>query len=68
MEYVFISFKEDRIVLADGAVLGQTNQTLPIIRGHHSFILAGLQDYHPAKVDVVIQQTTSLSPYIVEFN
>jgi hypothetical protein len=68
MEYVFVSFKEDRIVLADGTILGQTNQTLPIITGHHSFILAGLQNYHPPKVDVVIQQTTSLSPFKVEFN
>ena len=68
MEYVFISFKEDRTVLADGAILGQTNQTLLIIRGHHCFTLAGLQNYHPARVDVVIQQTTSLSPCKVEFN
>jgi hypothetical protein len=68
MEYVFVSFKEDRTVLADGKKLGQTNQTLLIVRGHHSFTLAGQQNYHPAKVDVVIQQTTSLSPYKVEFN
>ena len=68
MEYVFVSFKEDRTVLADGKNLGQTNKTLLIIKGHHSFTLDGQQDYHPAKVDAVIQQTTSLSPYIVEFN
>ena len=68
MEYVFVSFKEDRTVLVDGKKLGQTNQTLLIIKGHNSFTLAGQQNYHPAKVDAVIQQTTALSPYKVEFN
>lgn len=68
MEYIFVSFKEDRTVLANGKKLGQTNQTLLIIKGHHSFTLAGKQNYHPAKVDAVIQQTTSLSPYKIAFN
>ncbi|MEI6066199.1 MAG: hypothetical protein WCP96_02590 [Methylococcaceae bacterium] len=64
MEYVFVSFKEDRIVLADGKKLGQTNQTLFIVKRHHSFTLDGLKNYHPEKVDAVIQQTTALSPYL----
>jgi hypothetical protein len=68
MEYVFVSFKEDRTVLADGKTLGQTNQTLLIVKGHHTFTLDGQQDYHPAKVDAVIENTTSLSPYKLEFN
>ena len=68
MEYVFVSFIEDRTVLADGKKLGQTNQTLLIVKGHHSFTLDGQKNYHPAKVDAVIEHTTSLSPYIVEFN
>jgi hypothetical protein len=68
MEFVFVSFKEDRTVLADGKKLGQTNQTLLIVKGHHSFTLDGLKNYHPAKVDAVIEQTTALSPYKVEFN
>ncbi len=68
MEYVFVSFKEDRTVLADGKKLGETNQTLLIVKGHHCFSLDGQQNYHPEKVDAVIEQTTSLSPYIVEFN
>ncbi len=68
MEFVFVSYKEDRTVLADGTILGQTNQTLPIIRGHHSFTLAGLQNYQPVKVDAIIQRTTSLSPCKVEFH
>ena len=68
MEYVFVSFKEDRTVLADGKKLGQTNHTLLIENGHHSFTLGGPQNYQPEKVDAVIQNTTSLSPYKVEFN
>jgi hypothetical protein len=68
MEYVFVSFKEDRAVLADGKNLGQTNQTLPIVKGHHTFTLDSQQDYHPAKVDAVIENTTAISPYKVEFN
>ena len=68
MEYVFVSFKEDRIVLADGKKLGQTNQTLLIVKGHHSFTLDGQQNYHPEKVYAVIENTTPLSPYKIEFN
>ncbi|MEI6335262.1 MAG: hypothetical protein WCS87_11920 [Methylococcaceae bacterium] len=68
MEYVFVRFKEDRAVLADGKKLGQTNQTLLIVKGHHSFRLDGLKNYHPEKVDAVIQETTTLSPYKIEFN
>ncbi len=68
MEHVFVSFKEDRKVLANGKKQGQTNQTLLIPKGHHSFTLDGLQNYHPEKVDAVIQNTTSLSPYKIEFN
>jgi len=67
MEYVFVGFKEDRAVLADGKKLGQTNQTLLIIKGHHSFTLDGLKNYHPKQVDAVIQDTTTLSPYKIEF-
>jgi len=48
MEFVFVSFKEDRTVLADGKT-GQTNQTLLIVKGHHSFTLDGLKNYHPQK-------------------
>ncbi len=67
MEYVFVSFKEDRTVLADGKKLGQTNQTLLIEKGHHCFTLAGMKNYSPEKVDAVIEQTTVLSPYNVKF-
>lgn len=68
MEYVFVSFKEDRAVLADGKKLGQTNQTLLIVKGHHNFTLDGQQNYNPAKVDTAIENTTPLSPYKIEFN
>ena len=67
MEFVFVSFKVDRTVLADGKKLGQTNQTLLIVKGHHSFTLDGLKNYYPEKVDAVIQETTALSPYKIEF-
>jgi hypothetical protein len=41
---------------------------LLIIKGHHSFTLAGQQNYHPKKVDAIIQETSTLNPYKVEFN
>jgi len=68
MEYVFVSFKEDRTVLADGKKLAKPIKHWLIVKGHHNFTLDGQQNYHPAKVDAVIEQTTSLSPYKVEFN
>ncbi|WP_347986565.1 hypothetical protein [Methylomonas sp. AM2-LC] len=67
MEFVIVSFKEDRTVLADGEELGQTNETLNIGAGHHIFSLSNPQNYQPLSVTVNIQGTTSLAPFIVKF-
>ncbi len=68
MEYVYVSFREPRTVFVDGMALGQTNQTLPIQRGHHVFTLSDPQDYLPATVTATIQNTTSLNPFPIEFH
>lgn len=68
MEYVLVSYIEDRKVLADGKKQGRTNQTLLIAKGHHSFTLDGQQNYQPAQVDAIIQNTTALSPHKIEFH
>jgi len=67
MEFVYVSFREDRTVIVDGNDLGQTNQTLNIEAGHHQFKLSDPQNYQPSNIEADIQDTTSLNPFIVTF-
>ena len=65
MEYVVVSYPDDRDVVVDGQVAGKTNNTLMIEAGHHVFELGEPQDYEPLSVERAVENTTSLSPLIV---
>lgn len=62
MEYVFIEFPEGRVVMMDGQELGETNQTLLVDEGHHTFDLGDPVDYSPPSIMLVIESTTELKP------
>jgi hypothetical protein len=66
MEYVKITYLIDRKVRIDGQVAGFTNRTLMVERGHHKFDLGDPADYSPRFVDRDVQQTTGLSPLIID--
>ncbi len=66
MEYVVVSYAEDRNVRIDGRVAGKTNDTLMVEKGHHIFDLGDPRDYKPASVEKDVQNTTSVGPLLVD--
>ncbi len=66
MEFVVISYSGDRSVRIDGQVAGKTNDTLMVEKGHHTFDLESPQDYQPPSVKKNVQDTTSVTPLIID--
>jgi hypothetical protein len=66
MEYVYINYVTGRSVRIDGRESGMTNCTLLVEKGHHRFDLGEPCDYRPASVQRVVQNTTSLSPLVID--
>lgn len=65
MEFVFINYVTGRLVRVDGKEFGITNSTLMLEKGHHIFDLGEPPDYRPAAVQTVVQNTTIISPLII---
>jgi len=66
MEYVFISYHTGRKVRVDGKEWGITNSTLMVEKGHHKFDLCDPFDYDPPSVEKVVQNTTTVTPLIID--
>lgn len=66
MEYVVVSYPSDRSVRIDGQVAGRTNATLMVEKGHHVFDLGDPKDYKPPSVEKNVQETTTVTPLIVD--
>ncbi len=65
MEYVVVSYSTNRNVRIDGQVAGKTNDTLMVEKGHHIFDLNDPQDYQPPSVEKNVQDTTTVTPLII---
>lgn len=66
MEYVVVSYPTDRDVRIDGRLAGRVNNTLMVERGHHIFDLGNPQDYQPPSVEKNVQDTTTVTPLIID--
>lgn len=66
MEYVVVSYATGRNVRIDGQVPGKTNETLMVERGHHIFDLESPQDYQPPSVEKNVQDTTPVTPLVID--
>jgi hypothetical protein len=66
VEYVKVAYLMERKVRIDGQVAGFTNRTLMVERGHHKFDLGDPADYHPLSVETDVQNTTGLSPLVID--
>ena len=67
MEFVKVTYPEERGVDIDGAPQGRTNELVGVQRGHHIFDLGEPFDYDPPSRTVVVAGTTQTRPLIVEF-
>lgn len=68
MEFVIVTFPEERQVLINDQESGKTNETLMVQRGHQLFSLAGDRDFTPEEQEVNVKNTTSEDPLIVAFD
>lgn len=67
MEYVTVKYPEPRTVYIDGEDAGQTNVTLRVEEGTHTFDLGNPVDYKPGAITVAIKNTTAVRPQEVRF-
>jgi hypothetical protein len=68
MEYVVAKYPIERDVYIDWQPAGKTNRTLMVEKGHHRFDLGRPGDYAPDSHDVMVENTTELTPLILEFS
>jgi hypothetical protein len=66
VEYLLVSYREDRDVLADGTRIGVTNHTILVPADEYVITLSGA-GYTPASQDVVIAGTSIMQPRVVIF-
>ena len=67
IEYLLVSFSEERAVLADGNRVGFTNHTLMLPADEYSISLDG-GGYQPATQDVVLTGTSLVRPMVITFD
>jgi hypothetical protein len=66
IEYLLVTFREDRTVLADGNSVGVTNHTLMLPANEYTVNLQG-DGYAPAQQDVVLAGTSIMRPKVIAF-
>ena len=67
IEYLLVTFHEDRTVLADGDSVGVTNHTLMLPANEYTITLDGA-DYAPPNQDVVLAGTSVMRPKVIGFS
>ena len=68
MEYVIARYPVERDVFIDWQVAGKTNRLLMVEKGHHRFDLGRPGDYTTDSYDLTVENTTELTPLILEFS
>lgn len=66
MEFLLVTFKESRTVLADGDPVGVTNHVLLIPANEYDITLSGA-DYAPPTQTITIMGTSIMHPAVVHF-
>jgi hypothetical protein len=66
VEYLLVTFNDDRDVLADGNRVGVTNHTILIPADEYDITLSGT-GYTPATQSVVLAGTSVMRPKVVHF-
>ena len=67
IEFLLVTFPEDRQVKADGNNVGVTNHTLMLPADEYSISLSG-DGYKPVSQDVVLAGTSVMKPKVIVFS
>jgi hypothetical protein len=68
MEYVKVTYPENREVLIDGVLSGETNKILRLSEGTHEFSLGTPIDYEPKSRVEIVSDTNVLDPLEIIFH
>ena len=66
IEYLLVTYPEDRAVLAGGDEVGRTNRVLLLPADEYAITLDG-DGYTPASQDVVLSDTCEEKPMVIPF-
>ena len=66
-QFIHVSFPEARTVLSGGNPVGPTNQDLVINAGTHTFTLDGPPNYLPPWQEIVVSDTSVVTPLEIVF-
>lgn len=66
-EFVIVVYPRKRDVVVDGLVTGRTRETFILETGHHTFSLAGPDDFGPSSQSHLVQHTAANDPFVVVF-
>jgi len=66
IEYLLVTFPEQRAVLADGNGVGFTNHTLMLPTDEYLITLAGT-GYQPPNQDIALSGTSLVKPMVISF-
>ncbi|NNE62614.1 MAG: hypothetical protein HKN34_00900 [Gammaproteobacteria bacterium] len=67
MEYVKVTFKEDRAVIMDDQNNGRSNMVLRVGAGIHTFTLGGDKNFSPDSITCEVSGTNEFEPKVLEF-
>jgi hypothetical protein len=68
MEFLIVRFPRSREVRVDGVPQGKTNFILQFEAGKHTVTLGPPWNFSPLEQTVLLQNTSPLDPYKVEFH
>ncbi len=66
VQYLLVTFPEERAVLADGAGVGFTNHTLMLPSDEYAITLEG-GGYQPPSQDIILAGTSLVRPMVISF-
>ncbi len=67
MQYLLVTFPEDREVLVDDLASGRTNEIVELEEGTYTVTLDGPADYSPDHHEFILRRTTELIPKEIVF-
>lgn len=67
MQYLLVTFPEQRALIIDGIEQGMTNEVLELEEGTHTTTLTGPSDFDPEMREFILRRTSELNPKVIRF-
>lgn len=67
MQYLLITFPEQRVIIIDEIEQGITNDVLELEQGTHTATLKGPSDFDPKMREFILRRTSELNPKVIRF-